>query len=256
MIQSTACKTQPLNCAVAKMNATMRMSATWNAALPIGLGAALFLSTFAALANGALTDPPLETSLTNPGTGDFPDTGLDNWLVHSFNGETLYEIVDADGAKVLRGSSADTASVLYKKEKIDITKTPWMEWTWRVENTLGPINEKVKAGDDFPGRIYVVVQTGFLPWDSTTVNYVWSSTSEKGSHWESPFTGQSIMVAVEAGDEHLGEWKTERRNVVEDFKKFFNMDITRLDGYAVMVDTDNSDKAATAYFGNISFNAE
>jgi len=31
------------------------------------------------------------------------------------------------------------------------------------------------------------------------------------------------------------------------------MDIDEIDGYAVMVDSDNSDQKATAYFGNINF---
>ena len=202
------------------------------------------------------SDTPLETTLPNPGTGDFPDPSLEGWRLHSFNGRTRYEIVDADGAKVLKATSNDSASLLYQEKVIPIKDTPWIEWTWRVENTLGPVVEHTRAGSDYPGRVTVIIQTGFLPWDNTSVSYVWSSSSEKGSHWESPFTDKAIMVAVESGDENLGKWKTERRNVVEDFKTLLGLDIDQLDAYAVMTDSDNSDTAATAYFGNISFSAE
>ena len=202
------------------------------------------------------SDTPLETTLSNPGTGDFPDPSLEGWRLHSFNGQTRYEIVDADGAKVLKASSNDSASLLYKEKVIPIKDTPWIEWTWRVENTLGPVVEHTRAGSDYPGRVTVIIQTGFLPWDNTSVSYVWSSSSEKGTHWESPFTDKAIMVAVESGDENLGKWKNERRNVVKDFKTLLGLDIEQLDAFAVMTDSDNSDKAATAYFGNISFSAE
>ena len=202
------------------------------------------------------SDTPLETTLPNPGTGDFPDPSLEGWRLHSFNGRTRYEIVDADGAKVLKATSNDSASLLYQEKVIPIKDTPWIEWTWRVENTLGPVVEHTRAGSDYPGRVTVIIQTGFLPWDNTSVSYVWSSSSEKGSHWESPFTDKAVMVAVESGDENLGKWKTERRNVVEDFKTLLGLDIDQLDAYAVMTDSDNSGTAATAYFGNISFSAE
>ena len=62
-----------------------------------------------------------------------------------------------------------------------------------------------------------------------------------------------MMVALQSGDDELGQWKNERRNIVADFKEFFDMDIDEIDGYAVMVDSDNSDQKATGYFGNITF---
>jgi len=194
--------------------------------------------------------------LSAPSTGSFPNPGLKGWQERSFVGNTKYEIVDAGSEKVLKGSADGTASVLYNKRKINVTKTPWVNWTWQVEKTLGPIKEQTKAGDDFPGRLYVVVRTGLLPWQTTAINYVWSSSTEIGTHWVNPFTEKSVMIALHSGDEETGQWHHERRNVVDDFKTFFNLDIKKIDGYAVMVDADNTGKQATAYFGNISFTAE
>ena len=64
------------------------------------------------------------------------------------------------------------------------------------------------------------------------------------------------MIALQSGDEETGQWQHERRNVVDDFKQFFNLDVKQIDGYAVMVDADNTGKQATAYFGNISFSSQ
>lgn len=225
-------------------------AATSSAALAFVAG--ITLMGVPALASAENSSPPLD----NPGSGDFPDAALDHWLEKAFVGQTRYEIVDAQGAKVLKGTSEGTASVFYREQQIDLLETPWIEWTWRVENTLDPIVEQTKGGDDYAGRLYVVIQTGFLPWETTAVNYVWSSNTEKDTHWVSPYTDKSVMVAVRSGETGLGEWHYERRNVVQDFKEFFGLDVKRIDGYAVMVDTDNSGKSATAYFGNIDFKAE
>ncbi len=194
--------------------------------------------------------------LVEPGTGGFPDPNFLHWKERSFVGNTQYEVVDAGQTKVLKGSADGTASVLYREHSVPVAKTPWVNWSWRVDNTLGPINEQSQAGDDFPARLYVVVRTGFLPWESVAVNYVWSSNTSIDTSWVSPFTEKSVMVAVESGENSLGQWQHERRNVVEDFKEFFDMDIDQIDGYAVMVDADNSGKMATAYFGNIQFTTD
>ncbi len=203
--------------------------------------------------SAALAENPMPTGA--PNNGGFPNGSLDGWKERAFAGNSTYQLVSTSEGSVLKGSADGTASVLYKEETVNVGETPWLDWSWLVQNTLAPINEQTKQGDDFPARLYVVVRTGLLPWNTVAINYVWSSTSEEGSHWLSPYTEKSVMVAVNSGTEGLNEWQYERRNVVEDFKTFFNMDIDKIDGYAVMVDADNSKKSATTYFGNIEFSA-
>ena len=71
------------------------------------------------------------------------------------------------------------------------------------------------------------------------------------------FTDQAIMVAARSGPpEKLGEWMSEVRNVREDFKKFFGVDITSLNGVAVMTDCDNSELPSSGYYKNIRFSAD
>ena len=221
-----------------------------NHAFILALGAALSITTLAP--NLAAAEATIN-GLSEPDNGSFPDKNLDDWKERSFNGNTDYQIVTAGGAQVLRGSSDDTASVLYKEQKVSLKDTPWVNWSWRIENTLGALPEQTRQGDDFAARVYVVISTGFLPWENIAINYVWASNTAMDTTWFSPFTDKSMMVAVRDADSGVGVWKHERRNVVADFKEYFDMDIDEIDGYAVMVDSDNSDQKATAYFGNINF---
>ena len=61
------------------------------------------------------------------------------------------------------------------------------------------------------------------------------------------------MVAVRSGDQYLGDWLTEKRNVKEDFKMLFGDDVDKIDAVAVMVDGDNTGQSTTSNFGDIFF---
>ncbi len=211
-------------------------------AVPIVLSLASLMLTSVAKANSPPSDP-----------GEFPDATLGLWSEKSFSGNTEYDLVDEEGRRVLRGSTAGQASVLYKEQTIDLAKTPWLDWSWRVDRTYSDINEQAPDGDDFPARLYVVAQVGFLPWETLAVNYVWASNVPTGTTWPNPYTDKAVMIAVQSGDTHVGEWISQRRNVAEDFAAAFDQPITELSGFAVMVDGDNSDQTATAWFGNIDF---
>ena len=197
----------------------------------------------------AMPPPPLLAAMP----GEFPDATLGRWSEKSFSGNTRYEIVDEDGRRVLRGSTAGQASVLYKAQTIDLATTPWLGWSWRIDRTYSGIDEQARNGDDFPARLYVVAQVGFLPWETVAVNYVWASNVPTGTIWRNPYTDKAVMIAVQSGDMHVGQWISQRRNVAEDFAAAFDQPIKTLSGFAVMVDGDNSDQTATAWFGNIDF---
>ena len=55
--------------------------------------------------------------------------------------------------------------------------------------------------------------------------------------------------------ENLNEWVTVKANVKDDFKKFHNLNVSELDGLAIMSDTDNTKMKAVSYFQNIYFSA-
>ena len=187
---------------------------------------------------------------------DFAPPSLEGWSERSFAGNTDYRIVAGEGADVLMGHTQGQASILYKEQTVDLSSTPIINWSWKVDRTFPDIDEKSKGGDDYPARLYVVAQTGFLPWETHAINYVWASTIEQGQSWENPFTEKAKMVAIQSGNEMVGQWTAHSRDVAEDFRQLFGIDIDELSGFAVMVDGDNSGVEATAWFGKIEFTAD
>ena len=187
---------------------------------------------------------------------EFSKQKLQGWDEKEFEGKTQYKIVSIDGMQVLAAQSNGAASGLFKEVSIDLKKTPFINWTWKVDNVLSGIDEKTKEGDDYVARVYVVSSGGLFVWNTKALNYVWSSKQPVGDSWPNAYTSNAHMVSVESGQAGKGQWKTYKRNVAQDFKRFHDSDISEIDVVAIMTDTDNSGLSAKAYYGDIYFSAE
>lgn len=186
--------------------------------------------------------------------GSFSSGSLDHWEFKEFKGQTKYYTSILQGTRVLKAESDNSASGLFKEQRIDLQKTPVMNWRWRIENRLGNINEQAKSGDDYAARIYVVVSGGLTFWRTRAINYVWANTSPKGKIWPNAFAGyHAIMIALRSSSDKTGTWYTEKRNILADLKQQFGEDIRYIDAVAIMTDTDNAHGKATAYYGDIYF---
>ncbi|ARN74763.1 DUF3047 domain-containing protein [Oceanicoccus sagamiensis] len=182
-----------------------------------------------------------------------PSQGIEAFKQKGFVGRTDYQLVTLDGRQVLKANSRKNASALYREMEIDLVDTPYLNWQWRVENTLVIADQRIKAGDDYAARVYVVVKQGIFPWQTKALNYVWSNNPSSDAFWPNPFTDNAAMIPVRSGMAGLKKWQTERVNVAEDFYRAFGERIDRAHGVAIMSDTDNSGGSAEAYFGNIFF---
>ena len=178
------------------------------------------------------------------------------WEEKVFSGRTRYETVRQDGRTVLRATSRGTASGLYRRLRVDLEKTPILNWTWRVDATLGDVDERTRAGDDYSARVYVVRSHPVFLWRTRAVNYVWASARAEGETWPNAYTDSARHVAVRSGDAQAGRWVGERRDVRADFRTLFGEDVRSIDAVAIMTDTDDTGAAAVAYYADITFTNE
>ena len=184
------------------------------------------------------------------------DGDVVGWEEKVFSGKTLYETVRQDGRTVLRATSRGTASGLYRRLRVDLEKSPILNWTWRVDGTLGDVDERTRAGDDYSARVYVIRTHPVFVWRTRAVNYVWASTRTEGETWPNAYTDSARHVAVRSGDALAGRWVGERRDVRADFRALFGEDVRSIDAVAIMTDTDNTGAAAVAYYADITFTSE
>ncbi|MCW9035732.1 MAG: DUF3047 domain-containing protein [Rhodospirillales bacterium] len=184
---------------------------------------------------------------------NFKSGNLVGWEEKLFKDKTKYELVESNGKTVLKASSKASASGMFKEMAIDLTKTPCLNWTWKVDNTLEGLDETTKSGDDYPARVYVVFSGGMFFWKTRALNYVWSSNQKIGSSWPNAFTGNSLNIAAQSGNNKAGQWVKQSHNIRADYKRLVGDDIKQADAVAIMTDTDNSGQNARAYYSEIKF---
>lgn len=196
---------------------------------------------------------------------DFESGSLDSWERRSFNGETKYQPSLVDGRRVLRAEANNSASGIAIETRIDLFKTPYLNWQWKVEAPLSAREETEKQGDDYAARVYVVIDGGIRFWKTTAVNYVWSSLPDTNSWWPNAYAPNNAMMIALRGSSSSTNWYFEKRNVYQDLIQAFgdkgsdraNEKAYRyIDAVAIMTDTDDGGGKAIAYYDDIHFTAK
>ncbi len=208
---------------------------------------------------------------SQPAGGALPE----NWEPLTFkkiSEHTRYALVRKDGATVVRAESRASASGLIRKMQIDPKTWPVLAWRWQVANVYAKGDLRKKQGDDYPARIYVAFRydpdrAGFfkrLKYEAAkaiygeyppaaAINYIWANRAPTGTEAPNPFSEQTMMVAVESGEKKAGRWVSEKRNVLEDYRRLYGEDPPAISGVAIMTDSDNTGESATAWYGDVFF---
>jgi hypothetical protein len=206
-----------------------------------------WLASLLLVAAGAFAAAELELRI-----GDFQQ-GLEGWQEREFNGATAYRLVTLDGEQVLEAHAEGTAAALFHEVRIDPAQTPWLSWRWRVESTFGAdTDERSKAGDDYPARIYVVRSGGLAWWRTRALNYVWASGQPEGTRWSSAYAGDNVqLIALDSGNGRAGEWVHHARDLRADWRAAFGEELDHLDGVALMTDADDTGGSVRAWYADI-----
>ncbi len=236
----------------------------WKAVL---IGIALF---FPALLSAA-ESLPVGLFSTEPAGAGLPQ----EWEPLTFpkiSKHTEYTLVAEDGQTVVKAVSQGSASGLIRRIQIDPESWPVLSWRWKVANIYNAGDVTRKQGDDYPARIYVTFQYdpdesgvferlrygaakaiyGDYP-PAAAINYIWASRAPEGTAVPNPYSDKAMMIAVESGDQAAGRWVSERRNILEDFRRVFGKAPPPISGVAIMTDSDNTGESATAWYGDIVF---
>ena len=207
--------------------------------------------------------------------GNILPAGWEPLVFRKIPKHTGYVLVKDGDAVVIRAASAAAASGLVHKVKIDIGKYPVIKWRWKVNNVIEKSDVARKDGDDYAARIYVTFayepdKVSFgkklkymagrvlfgqdLP--IAAINYIWESRTPAGTIVDNAYTDFVKMIVVESGNDKVGQWVNEERNLYEDYKKAFGSEPPLVSGVAIMTDTDNTAESAVAYYGDIVFQAK
>lgn len=187
---------------------------------------------------------------------DFTKEEFATLKVKKIKGETLWSLGSNEKGNFIRSEAEGVGSFLAKETFVDLNKTPFLNISWKVEKNLPGIVENSKKGHDYAARVLVAKKTGSTALSNRAMNYVFSSNNNINDSWQSPFTKKSVDYILSTTKQNFNEWVTVKVNVKQHFKKFYNLDIDKVDVIALMTDTDNTGFKAIAYFQNIYFSKE
>ena len=186
------------------------------------------------------------------GTKGIPD----GWKGGSW-GSPQYDfaVIDNDGQRLLHLKSNGDSSTLSTeiKGKVNLNETPILEWRWRVTKLPKGADARKSATDDEAGQVYVGWPRFPEAVRSRIIGYIWDTTAPVGSDFKSEKTGTVHYIVVESGPAKLGQWITERRNVVEDFKKVYGETPPNPGALSISIDSDDTKSSAEAFVGRILF---
>ncbi len=200
--------------------------------------------------------------------------GLDRWAQVRLNDQVAPNVFVArswDGRQAVEIQSSNSMSLLATEVTVDLVKTPYLCWWWRVEGVLKTADMQSKAGDDYAARLYVSVQLppdqiGFghrlqlglarAIWGDSVpdgaVNYVWDNVHPIGQEQANAYTNLARMVVLQTGDTQAGRWVPQHRNIRADIERLFGSG-AKVVQMAVTSDTDNTGESARAGFAELRF---
>jgi hypothetical protein len=166
---------------------------------------------------------------------------------------TRYVVVEDNGREVLMALSRKSASALWTPLGKQLDEGDELSWRWKVTRGLTRVvDERVKTGDDYSARVLVAFDADPFSKSTRALCYVWAKGQPKGAVYENPYSDNVATIVVRSGESGVGEWVTESRNVVADYRRAFGENPSKIYALAIMVDTDDTKSLATAWFSDIA----
>lgn len=160
-----------------------------------------------------------------------------------------------DGAnKALHLKSDNDSSSISKEIKVDVKDYPILEWKWKVVELPPRGNARKAETDDEAAQLYITFPRFPTAVRSRIIGYIWDSTEPAGASFQSTKVSNVHYVVVRSGSADLGKWITERRNVLEDFKKIYGEAPGEPAGAITLsINSQNTEARAESFFGEILF---
>ncbi len=219
-----------------------------------------------------------------------PPPGTSPWLDQTFrriSRHTRYDAVEArpGGASAqvpayLATSECAASAKILPVSDVDLGRTPFLGWSWKIVRGLDVVSERTSSGDDFAARVYVLfafdpehaslrerLANRFFssllarPMPGAALSYVFASRTAVGTTWPNPSQPSARMVAVRSGSSAAGRplesqdgWYHESVDVRADYARLVSGDsMPHIVAVAIMTDSDDTCANASALYASFCF---
>jgi hypothetical protein len=178
--------------------------------------------------------------------GEFPAA----WKPRKDAGKHVYAVQEEGGKRFLRAVSKGLGIQAAREvQGWDLAAYPVLAWSWRPREFPKGSDERQPEGNDSVLAVYMLVPHSKVA-GPKAVKYIWSEKVPVGTHLESN-SGLTQVRVLRSGTGGRGEWRQERVNVLEDYRKYFDVkDPPKPSGIAVLTDSDETKSSASGDYAD------
>jgi hypothetical protein len=172
--------------------------------------------------------------------GEFPA----EWKARKDAGRSVYSVIEEGGLRFLRAVSKGLGIQAARElADWDLGGHPILAWSWRPREFPKGADERESGTNDSVLAVYMLVPYSRIV-GPRAVKYVWSEKVPTGTRLTSN-SGLTQVRVLRSGLEGRGQWWPEKVNVLEDYRKFFEVsDAPKPAGIAVLTDADDTKSSA------------
>jgi hypothetical protein len=160
-----------------------------------------------------------------------------------------------DGRSFLAARAQASAVTIGRAVSLDVREYPVLRWTWRALVLPENADETDRSRADSAAGLYVFFEGGPF-WNPYALKYVWSASLPEGARLNSLASSNTRVIVVRSGAGDLGEWQSERRHLIEDFREKFGDEEPRVKAIGLLTDADDTGSLAVAHYGSIEAAAD
>jgi len=140
---------------------------------------------------------------------------------------------------------------------VDFIHVPFLEWEGKV--TVPPAGGDFSSPDtdDQAAQLLVVFPKTFFE-RRKVISYIWDPTAPKGTigAGAGPIYLNVKAMVVESGVGQIGNWVTEKRNLVEDFRNLYGESPERAVAIRMQINSQHTQSVAEVFWRTIRFTSE
>ena len=177
--------------------------------------------------------------------GEFPP----DWRARKDEGKGMYTVRQEGGKRFLAAVSRGLGIQAAKEREWDLGAYPVLVWSWRPREFPRGGDERQSDANDSVLAVYMLVPHSRIR-GPKAVKYVWSEKVPVGTPLTSNM-GLTQVRVLRSGTAGKDEWREERVNALEDYKKLFKESETpKPAGIAVLTDSDDTKSSAAGDYAN------
>jgi hypothetical protein len=126
------------------------------------------------------------------------------------------EHTTASGASCISCHTNGNTGILQKAVDLPLDESSEISWRWCMHQLASAIRE-----DAIPSHDYLSIAVEFD--NGRDITYYWSSTLAVETGYDCPlpnWKGKEYHVVVRSGEQGLGQWQSERRNLYKDYHRY------------------------------------